>query len=91
MAPIYGHEIMSPPPDPPPSGRRSVGAIVLIGLGLLVLVPSGLCTGVAGLIGIFNLDRDGAGFLGLVLIIGGLPILIGTAFLVIGLKMPRRE
>jgi len=88
MAPTRGGETMSPPPDHPPPQRRTVGAIVLISVGLLLLVPSGLCTGVMGL---FDLFGRGGGLLILALVYGGLPLTVGLALLVLGLNLPRRQ
>ncbi|HEV2548928.1 MAG TPA: hypothetical protein VGU20_16420 [Stellaceae bacterium] len=81
---------MSRPSDhPPPPQRRTVGAIVLISLGLLLLVPSGLCTGVMGLIDIIG--NHGGDMVILALVYGGLPITLGFVLLVLGLNLPRQQ
>jgi TRAP-type C4-dicarboxylate transport system permease small subunit len=81
---------MSPLSDRPPTpGRRSVAAIALICLGLLILVPSGLCTGAMGLFDIFGNGRGE--ILAIALRYSGLPLLIGFVLLMAGLNMPRRE
>ena len=81
---------MSQPSDQMPSPqRRTVGAIVLISLGLLLLVPSGLCTGVMGFLDMFG--RGGGGLLILALVYGGVPLTLGSLLLVLGLNLPRRQ
>ena len=87
---MRGREPMSRLSDhPSPPQRRTVGAIVLICLGLLLLVPSGLCTGVMGLFDLFG--KGGGGLLILALVYGGLPLTLGAVLLVLGLNLPRRE
>ena len=79
-------------PRPP---RRSAASIALITLGLLILIPSGLCTGTIGVIFLWN-EILHVGFFGfidmmeLVLTLGGVPIAIGAALLFWGLRRPRR-
>jgi hypothetical protein len=74
--------------NPPPPPRRNVGAgVAFLVIGLLILVPSGLCTGVlvgGTLIESFihpsgSSDLDSVFFMGL--IFGG-PFIIGGAVLV---------
>jgi hypothetical protein len=87
---MRGREPMSQRSDhPAPPQRRTVGAIVLISLGLLLLVPSGLCTGVMGLLDLFG--KGGGGLLILALVYGGLPLAIGAVLLIFGLNLPRRD
>ena len=74
---------------PPPPQRRTVGAIVLICLGLLLLVPSGLCTGVMGLIDVIGNHKGD--MLILALVYGGLPLAVGAVLLILGLNLPRRH
>jgi len=76
--------------DSPPTGTLG-GTIVLLVLGLLVLVPSGLCTGYFGIAGVAAaLDPHDPGY-GVVfiisaLIIGGPFVAGGIAMLWIGIK-----
>jgi hypothetical protein len=80
------------PPRPP---RRSRTSIALITVGLLILIPSGLCTGTVGVIFLWN-EILQVGFLGfldmleLVLTVGGVPIAIGAGLLFWGLRRSRR-
>jgi hypothetical protein len=67
-----------PTPSVPSRPRRRGTSIALICIGLLILVPSGLCTVVF----------SGAG--PLAALIGGPPIAIGAALLLWGLKRDRR-
>jgi len=74
----------------PPAGTPA-GTIVLLVLGLLVLVPSGLCTGYFGIAGIamsFDAHDPGYGplFIGAALILGGPFVAGGIAMLWIGIK-----
>jgi hypothetical protein len=67
------------------------GTIVLLVLGLLVLIPSGLCTsyfGIAGIVTMFDAHDQGYGvlFLGGALIFGGPFVAAGIAMLWIGIK-----
>ena len=64
--------------------RRRGTSIALICIGLLILVPSGLCTGFFGV----ALVRGGGPIL-LVFLFGGPPILIGLALLLWGLRRDR--
>ena len=84
-----------PPSSPPPPVRkyRTGGSIALIAIGLLMAVPSGLCTAVYG-IG-FLVETFGGGptdslessIMSAVLVIGGVPFLIGVGLFVLGFRM----
>lgn len=81
---------------PPPKVDTLGGTIVLLVLGLLVLVPSGLCTGFYGVIGLMGMldghDQGyGALFFGSALVIGGPFVVAGTAMLWIGIRRWRRR
>lgn len=84
-----------PPPLPP--RRRGAGAVALIAIGVLILVPSGLCSAVFGigfLSDIINHTPHGGedysrGFIWLVPMFGGPPILIGAGLLYWGLRRRR--
>ncbi len=76
-----------PPKSKPP---HTVVGIALMVLGLLILVPSGLCSGVFGagalVSAILNPAEagDAAGTLMMVLIVGGIPVAIGTGLTWLG-------
>jgi hypothetical protein len=72
------------------------GTIVLIVLGLLVLIPSGICTGVFGLTGLDMMNKpDPQGYGGFFLIaapiVGGPFIIAGAAMLWIGIRRWRNR
>ena len=76
------------PPEPPPR-RRGAAAIALIVVGLLILIPSGLCTSVfviMGLVSSFSVPGDSASSFLEALVFGGPFIAFGTALLVLGLR-----
>jgi hypothetical protein len=80
-------------PSPPP---RSGASIALICIGLLILVPSGLCTAAFGigflsdLLGRGQSESFEQGLFWAVPMIGGPPIAIGISLLVWGRKRDRR-
>lgn len=53
------------PPDPnlPPSAGRGCAAVALIVIGLLILVPSGLCSAILGVGGIYEMATNPQTFL----------------------------
>jgi len=90
----------------PPQGTRprwTGASVALIVIGLLILIPSGLCTGlallsmigsVAGFTGL-GLSPIGAanaffGSLTIILIFGGVPMALGAMLMYSGLKARRR-
>ncbi len=81
----------APPGGPAARPRRTAGAIALIALGSLILVSSGLCTSVFGVV-LLSYAPDLDEFLGsvaLLLEFGGPPIAIGAVLLWLGLRRPR--
>ena len=90
-------------PEDAPSRRRqsairvqgtphwTAASIALFVLGLLILVPSGLCTALVGgsifVDGLASADLSG---IGVVLIYGGIPAAMGAALLYAALKLRRR-
>jgi hypothetical protein len=80
----------------PPAPRRSGLSIALICVGLLILIPSGLCTALFGGGMIMDMGRPGEtgayarGLFWVVLMVGGPPMAVGAALLVWGLKRDRR-
>ena len=93
-----------PPAGAPPPVRWTAAGIALLVLGLLILVPSGLCTAFVGIPMVFTTVfssfsvrsfRSSAEqlwfFAFLVGLIGGVPIAIGGALVRAGLKKLRRR
>lgn len=78
-------------PEPQPSGGRlrwTFISIALFVLGLLILIPSGLCTAAFGF---FTLaEGDPSGIL-LLLMFGGIPMAAGAVLMWAGLKARSRE
>jgi hypothetical protein len=80
----------------PPKPRRTAGSIALICIGLLILVPSGLCSAFFGINFLVSMKSAGEGpdyakaFLELVPFFGGPPIVIGALLLWWGLRRARR-
>lgn len=86
------------PPMPEPDRKRGgrAGAIAVLVIGLLILIPSGLCTGIFTIYTImmaFNTSHHGsaADFFGLVLTFGGPFVLIGGLLTWLGVRMLRRR
>ena len=52
-------DIENPPPPPPNSG---CGAVALIVIGALILVPSGLCTAILGVGAVIDLNSNTSSF-----------------------------
>jgi hypothetical protein len=78
------------PPETKPL-RWTGLAIALFVIGLLILVPSGLCTGL-GLL--FALSPDGLAapsMFALVVTFGGVPMALGAVLVYAGLKSRRRD
>ena len=88
---------MSQPEGPlsPASARPHWTALslVLFIIGLLILVPSGLCTGIGGIVALFGNDnvQDALAMLLMVLVYGALPVAIGAVLVYAGLKARRRD
>ena len=81
-----------PEPDRKRSGRA--GAIAVLVIGLLILIPSGLCTGIFTLYAIKSAmvsPSHTTDFFGLVLTIGGPFLLIGGLLTWLGVRMLRRR
>jgi hypothetical protein len=55
--------------------------VTLLVIGLMILIPSGLCTGIFGVGALYDMitssSSEGASILGEALIIGGIPLAIG--------------
>ena len=77
--------------DPRPQEDRphwTAVSLTLFILGLLILIPSGLCTAVFGF---STFAADGLDNALLVLLIGGLPIAIGAWLVEAGFRARRRD
>jgi len=81
------------PADPKPPARWTGAAVALLVIGLLILIPSGLCTsafGVAGLLGAFGSSGD-ISLLPMALIVGGPFVLLGALLVRAGLRQRQRQ
>ncbi len=83
-------------PTPTPNGSSKAGSIALLAIGLLILVPSGLCTGIFGVGTLVDALKPKAGEqiyfgLGTVLITGGPFVLIGGVMVWTAIKRLRRR
>ncbi|MGH6870097.1 MAG: hypothetical protein ACREHE_01210 [Rhizomicrobium sp.] len=89
---------MSDMPQTPPPPRKpqwTVWALTLFVIGLLILIPSGLCTGVFGVAGIYDAvtsgsGSDSAGFFMEALMVGGPFIAVGIGLVMAGLSIRKR-
>ena len=75
-----------PPQAPPPHWTFISGA--LFAIGLLILIPSGLCT---AFFGVMSLGGGDPSFLMMALMVGALPIAIGLGLVYAGLNTRRRD
>lgn len=80
-----------PPKDTAKAARWTAGAVALFVIGLLILIPSGLCTGLIGILSLLDNATDFGEFLVIVLPVGGIPMAIGAALVYAGLKLRRRD
>ncbi len=86
-------------PEPEtPSRRWTAGAVALVVLGLLILIPSGLCTatmGVTSIIGMFTQNDGGAGggfmLLVMTVVLGGPFVGLGIGLIFIGLRERKQK
>ena len=88
---------MSQSDVPPPKRHWTAAAVVVFVLGLLFLVPSGLCTAAMGVLGLFAMfespSEAAGGLLTLVYsLMVGLPFLgIGAGLVWLALRLRRKE
>jgi hypothetical protein len=84
---------MTEPASNLPSPGRMAGGMALIVIGLLILVPSGLCTAVVGAMSIFEMFSSSTGLdvLPEALMFGGPFIAIGALLFYAGRRMRRRS
>ncbi len=81
------------PIDPRPPARWTGAAVALVVIGLLILIPSGLCTsafGVAGLLGALGSSGGDISLLPMALIVGGPFVVLGALLVRTGLRERRR-
>ncbi|MGD0141762.1 MAG: hypothetical protein ABSC92_01230 [Rhizomicrobium sp.] len=87
---------MSMPENPKTKGSLTGAGVALVVIGLLILVPSGLCTGVLGIMGAAAaISRNNWSdlFQGLTeaLSFGFIPILLGGVLLWAGLRQRKKK
>jgi hypothetical protein len=82
-------------PQLPPQPRWGVISVALMIIGLLILVPSGLCTGIMGLGALLSVFSGNLGSamstLSMVAVVGGIPVVIGGVLVFAALKLRRRN
>ena len=79
-------------PDQPRTHWTALSLVIFV-VGLLILIPSGLCTGLFGLGYLFsggNLDET-LSMLTTVAMVGGIPMLIGFFMVRAGLALRRKD
>jgi hypothetical protein len=88
---MRAHDASNPQSLPTGPPHWTAASIALFVLGLLILVPSGLCTALVGgmvfVEGVANADLSGVG---IILIYGGIPAAIGAALVYAALKLRRQ-
>jgi hypothetical protein len=79
-------------PVPDESKPSLIGVVALIVIGLLILIPSGLCTGIM-IVGAFWAGFDPSSFemVFLALLYGGPFVVLGGFFLWLGIRQKRRR
>jgi hypothetical protein len=79
------------PPSDQGKPRWTGIAIALFVMGLLVLVPSGLCTGLGMIFALSPYGRQDPSMVLMVLTFGGVPMAFGAFLVYAGLKSRRRD
>ena len=81
-------------PHLPPQPKWGVLSLTLMIIGLLILVPSGLCSGLFGIGALTGLltgnVSEALSSLALVLMVGAIPVAIGGALVFVALRMRGR-
>jgi hypothetical protein len=78
----------------PTASKYAVWAIILMVIGWLIALSTGLCTGafvIAGLTDSGGGELSGSGLAGLALMLGGIPCLFGVALILIARKWGKRK
>jgi len=82
------------PPASPPKRHWTGFAITLLTIGVLILIPSGLCTGIFGVGALYDMvtssPGEGGAILAEALLIGGIPIAIGGLLVFAGFKARKK-
>lgn len=93
---MYDPNTTPPPTAATPAGRkRQWGAlsVTLMVIGLLILIPSGLCTGIFGIGALYDMftssSDEGLSILMEALPIGGIPLAIGGILVYAGFQARR--
>jgi hypothetical protein len=84
------------PTEPRKKGSLTGAGVALVVVGLLILVPSGLCTGLMGIAGFVAAvsDRNWSDFVQMLteaISFGLIPILIGSLLLWAGLRLRKKK
>jgi hypothetical protein len=85
---------LPPAAGPPVSARKphwTALAITLLVIGLLIAIPSGLCTGVFGVGAIYDMmtssSSEGASILMMALMVGGIPLVVGIGLVAVAFSL----
>lgn len=85
-------------PQLPPQPRWGIISVALMVIGLLILVPSGLCTALLGIPALISIVAsmftgnvgDAMSTLGMVATVGGIPVVIGGVLVFAALRLRKR-
>lgn len=80
-----------PDGTPPKRPHWTLVSVVLFVIGMLILVPSGLCTGVVGLYVLADDPSQILEFMVLILPYGAVPMALGAGLVYAGLKSRRHD
>jgi len=79
------------PAEEPNRPHWTVASVALFVIGLLILLLSGLCTAWGLVFAIGALAVGDVSLLAVVLIVGGVPLALGIALVLWGLRLRRRD
>jgi len=89
------HDTNDVPPLPSGKPKWRAGAVAMLVVGLLILIPSGLCTGIFGVGAIYDMvtssSNEGLSILLEALMFGGIPLAIGGLLVLAAFKMRRSD
>jgi len=81
-------------PAKPGARRWTAGAIAVLAIGLVILIPSGLCTGIFGMGAIYDMitssSSEGFSILLEALLFGAIPLAIGGVLVFAAFKMRKK-